>query len=93
MNKKTIVLMLAAFVLAHPVQAASKKAVVVTDKDRKQLQKILRSHTWRGRGVSRGVRAAAGDPNMAVLERRQLGRRSQCTFITYRGKRAMSCSS
>jgi hypothetical protein len=93
MKKKTIVLLFAALITAQPAQAQSKKSVTVTDRDRAELQKILRPHRWRGKGVSRGVRAAAGDPNMAVLERRQIGQMSTCSFITYRGKRAMQCQS
>jgi hypothetical protein len=93
MNKKSTILLFAALLVTHPVVAAEKKTVVPTDRDRAELKKIMRSHTFRGKGVSRGVRAAAGDPNMAVIDRRRPGSSSQCSFITLRGKRAMQCQS
>jgi len=69
------------------------RSVAPSAADRKQLKKILRQHVWRGGGVSRGVRAAAGDSTMAVIDRRQVwGETYQCSFITYSGKRAMTCN-
>ena len=91
MNKPWATLLFATLLVASPDVAAGKKSVTPTDRDRAELKKIMRSHTFRGKGISRGVRAAAGDPNMAVIDRRRPGNNSQCSFITLRGKRAMQC--
>ena len=55
------------------------------------LKRVLRPHHNRYI-ITRKVRAAAGDPNMVVFDRR--GGASnvwRCSFITHRGKRAMVC--
>lgn len=69
----------------------------VSAKARAQLQRVLRPHYTRI-PITREMRAAAGDPNMTVIDRRSSGIFSsgevnRCSFITMRGKRAMICES
>lgn len=94
MTSGIVLIMIFALGLMSPVHAGSARSKKVTAADRKELARLLRPHVWRGKGVYRGVRAAAGDPRMAVIDRRN-GRNfvSQCNFIIYRKKRALVCDS
>ena len=92
-------LLVAAFI-SMPAYAGSSAPVTVTDtnsykvtaRDKAKLKKLLRSHVWHGGGVSRGVRAAAGDPNMPVVDRRYIwGETYTCSFFTMQGRRTMLC--
>lgn len=63
-----------------------------TAKDHAELQKLLKWHIWYGKPITRGVRAAAGDPDMAVFDnRRTRNLTHMCSYIIYRGKRAIRC--
>ena len=71
---------------------AARKNVKATAADHAKLKKLLRPHRYNGGGISYGVRAAAGDPNMPVVDRRRAGQMSaQCSFMTARGKRTLVC--
>ncbi len=75
-------------------QAAGGKAVA-TEKDRATLQRLLKRHSRYRAGlrITPGVRAATGDPNIAVFDHRGGSSNSffQCSYITVRGKRALTC--
>ena len=91
---RAIFVLVVAFGVTNSAHARSEHSNVATAADHKELARILRPHVWHGKGVNRGVRAAAGDPKMAVFDRR-IGRSllSQCSFIVYKNKRAMVCNS
>lgn len=57
---------------------------------RGQLQRLLKPH-YISYPVTRLVREAAGDYDMVVFDHRAGGGPYRCTFITHRGKRAMTC--
>ncbi len=57
-----------------------------------KLKRLMRPHFGRYLPITQDIRDATGDPDIVVFDRR--GLRSElytCTFITYRGKRAMTC--
>ena len=58
-----------------------------------KLRAVLRSHVYFGLPITRGMRAATGDPNITVIDRRQYGRNSRCTFINRSGRRILKCDS
>jgi len=64
------------------------------ERGKRKLKKILKPHIATSRSIGADVREAAGDRNMAVFDRRttRSGRFAQCSFITYRGKRALTCN-
>lgn len=56
-----------------------------------QLQRLLSPHTNFIR-VSRAARAATGDPDITVIDRRgRSGEVYQCSFLTRYGRRIMIC--
>ena len=57
-----------------------------------QLRQLLRAHIFTGARVSREARAATGDPNITVIDRRT-GGVSRCSFLNQQGKRVMICDS
>ena len=58
-----------------------------------KLRQILESHVYYGLPVTREMRAATGDANIMVIERRQYGRVSKCSYL-YRGdRRQLLCNS
>ena len=64
------------------------------ERGEKRLKKLLSRHIFVSRSIGRDVRAAAGDPSMAIFDNRvERGQFAQCNFITYRGKRALTCNS
>ena len=58
-----------------------------------KLRAVLRSHVYYGLPITRAMRAAAGDLNLTVIDRRQYGRNSRCTYLIQRGRRVMKCDS
>jgi hypothetical protein len=57
-----------------------------------KLKKLLLPHAYYGQRVTDDVRAATGDPNIVVFDRRHIwGEIYSCNYITYNGKRAMVC--
>ncbi len=66
---------------------------VATPEDYAELERVLRQHIWYGKPITRGVRAAAGDPNLPVVDRRALwGFTYTCGFqYLTRHQRAMVC--
>ncbi|MGI9365609.1 MAG: hypothetical protein ACR2O8_10540 [Rhizobiaceae bacterium] len=100
MKTKFITTLLAAAFISQPAYAGSSAPVTITDtngytvtaKDKAKLKKLMRAHVWYGGGVSRGVRAAAGDPNMPVVDRRVVwGETYTCSFFTMQGRRSILC--
>ena len=82
--------------LSAPLLCAQAQTVkeenLPTAKDHAELQKLLKWHIWYGKPITRGVRAAAGDPDMAVFDnRRTRNLTHMCSYIIYRGKRAIRC--
>ena len=60
----------------------------------RELKKLLSQHSFTGARVSPRAREAAGDRSMAVFDNRVgIWEPAQCSFITYRGKKAMVCDS
>ena len=84
------------------LQASAPNVVLVGSKRsnltaKQKLDRVLRPHTFRY-PITREIRRAAGNPNMAVLDRRKLGfagtfHTHRCSFITLRGQRAILCES
>ncbi len=57
-----------------------------------ELQRILGSHAWYGERVSNAVRAATGDPNITVIDRRwEWGEIYSCNYHFMQGKRVLIC--
>ena len=57
-----------------------------------ELQKLLRPHAFYGQRVTDAIRAATGDPNIVVIDRRsQWGEIYSCNYTNLRGKRALVC--
>ncbi len=60
----------------------------------RELRKVLKTHNFTGARISPRIREAAGDRSMAVFDNRVgIWEPAQCSFITYRGKKAMVCDS
>ncbi len=60
--------------------------------DVQHLKQIFRQHVFFGRRFDKRLRAATGDPRIVVFDHRIYGADgSECSFITYRGKRAIVC--
>ncbi len=60
--------------------------------DVEHLNRIFSQHVFFGRRFDRRLRAATGDPNIAVFDHRiYRADGSQCSYITYRKKRAIVC--
>ena len=59
---------------------------------KQKLQRVLRTHTFRY-PITRDIRAAAGNPNMAVFDHRTgfTGTTYRCSYITYRSQKALVC--
>lgn len=54
--------------------------------------KFFKPHAYTGQVFGRSARASTGDPNIVVFDRRhEIGEIYQCSYITYRGKRAVVC--
>ena len=70
--------------------AGSASAYVASGEEK--LKKLLRPHAYYGQIVTGDIRAATGDPNIVVFDRRHIwGEIYSCNYITYRGKRALVC--
>jgi hypothetical protein len=71
--------------------AAGSASAYVASGEQK-LKKLLLPHAYYGQRVTDDVRAATGDPNIVVFDRRHTwGEIYSCNYITYHGKRAMVC--
>ena len=57
-----------------------------------QLRQLLRPHIPQGKFVSRAARAATGDPDITVIDRRT-GGVSRCSFLNQGNKRVLLCES
>ena len=93
---KTSTLIIASLVsaLILPVVSASAAKIPrgARPSDVQHLKDVFRQHVFFGRRFDRRLRAAAGDPNIVVFDHRIYGADgSQCSYITYRGKRAIVC--
>ncbi len=76
-----------AFTSAPALAGGSSKA-------KAELRNIMKIHNWDGRRITPAIREAAGDRTMAVFDyRMERFSPAQCTYITYRGKRAITCDS
>ncbi len=95
--KKTIITAALAMVMAGAPLTASISVSHADDrlaKARKQLDRILGRHLYRGFPITPDMREAAGDRRMAVFDHRfERFAPATCSFITYRGKRAITCTS
>ncbi len=58
-----------------------------------ELQRILRTHYYYGGSVGRSVREAAGPGTTLLRDNRIWGEPARCSFVTYRGGRAIVCDS
>jgi hypothetical protein len=57
-----------------------------------RLQKLLRPHVYTGQQITSDVKAATGDPNITVFDRRhEFGEVYSCSYLFVQGKRAMVC--
>ena len=53
---------------------------------------LFKPHAYTGQVFGRSARASTGNPNIVVFDRRhEIGEIYQCSYITYRGKRAVVC--
>lgn len=69
---------------------ASASAYVMSGEQK--LKKLLLPHAYYGQIVTDDIRAATGDPNIVVLDRRHIwGEIYTCNYFTYQGKRALQC--
>jgi hypothetical protein len=91
MKKLTLAFLLVALAVVQPALAGRYDNVVPTEEDYRKLDRLLEPHTYYGFPVSRGVRAAAGNPEMIVLDRRRFHSTAECGFRTYRHQRIMEC--
>lgn len=67
--------------------------IAANQSGKKQLERLLKPHFSRfGNPITQKVKNATGDPNIVVFDRRGGGDSVfRCSFITYKGKRAMTC--
>ena len=74
--------------------AATSSGFADNERGKRKLEKLLKPHIAVNRSIGADVRTAAGDRTMAIFDRRsgRGGRFSQCSFFTYRGKRALTCN-
>ena len=85
---KSIRIALAAALLA----CAAGSASAYVQSGEQKLKKLLLPHAYYGQIVTDDIRAATGDPNIVVFDRRHIwGEIYDCNYITYRGKRALVC--
>ena len=75
-----------------PIQPAIAQSVDQRASGAVQLRQLLRTHIYNGFPVSRAARAATGDPNITVIDRRT-GGASQCSFLNRFGRRILQCNS
>ncbi len=86
------ILLVGTLLLTHPMPPVAQAKEQPSARDKAELKKMLRRHSYYGGGIPYGVRLATGDPNIPVIDRRTYGSMSsQCGFITARGKRTMLC--
>ncbi len=57
-----------------------------------ELQRILQTHFYYGRPIGRSVREAAGPGTTLLRDERIWGEPARCSFVTYRGGRAIVCN-
>lgn len=57
-----------------------------------KLRTILKSHVYQGLPITRAMRAATGDPNITIIDRRRIGRSSICGYEYRYNRRIMTCS-
>ena len=57
-----------------------------------QLKALMRPHHFDGSPVSREARAATGNPNITVIDRRTSGI-SRCSFLNRGNERVLQCDS
>jgi hypothetical protein len=80
-----------ALFLVQPAHAFGWDDGIPTERDYAELNRLLNPHIWHGKPVSHRVRAAAGNANMIVLDRRRFSYTSECSFRIYRNQRIMDC--
>ncbi|MEM7463812.1 MAG: hypothetical protein AAF362_14160 [Pseudomonadota bacterium] len=78
----------------HSVEPAAQAITLYSSDPYLELQKLLRPHFYFGGRVSDAVRAATGDPNITVIDRRwKTGEIYECNFEFWgaRKQRVMVC--
>jgi hypothetical protein len=76
---------------APPVKAERSLHTADTRAE-ERLQKLLRPHVYTGQQITSDVKAATGDPNITVFDRRhEFGEVYSCSYLFVQGKRAMVC--
>ena len=58
---------------------------------RKKLKRLFKPHFRHFGFITADVRAATGDPDIAIFDRRAGEGPFRCSYITYQGKRALQC--
>ncbi|GIL02061.1 MAG: hypothetical protein BroJett030_19600 [Alphaproteobacteria bacterium] len=78
---------------AGPVAATESEsgplelAQLVTGTPQQKLQRLLRPHAYFGDRVTDDIRAATGDPNIAVIDRRwRWGEIYSCNYVFMHGR-------
>ncbi len=57
-----------------------------------ELQRILKVHYYYGGNVGQSIRAAAGPGTTLLRDERVWGQPAKCSFVTYRGGKAIVCN-
>ncbi len=79
---------------SHSIESAAQAVTLYSSDPYVELQKLLRPHFYFGGRVSDAVRAATGDPNITVIDRRwKTGAIYQCNYEYWgvRKERVMVC--
>ncbi len=83
---------ISAFLISTPTAFAGNYSSHARPSDVQHLKKIFRQHVFLGRRFDTRLRAATGNSRIVVFDHRLQGADgSQCSYITYRGKRAIVC--
>jgi len=83
---------ISAFLIPAPAAFAGTYSSQARPSDVQHLKKVFRQHVFLGRRFDTRLRAATGNPRIVVFDHRLWGADgSQCSYITYRGKRAIVC--
>ena len=57
-----------------------------------KLKRLLSNHPFTGAPITRDVKAATGDPNIHVIDRRyEFGEIYRCSYMFQQGRRIMIC--
>ena len=91
---RSVVLMagLAATIAVTMPNAVDAQSYRLSASPKEKLRHIFRPHTYNRLPITRAMRAATGNPNISVIDRRRDGRVSLCSYAYQNGRRVIVCN-